>query len=124
MILSEERYHPSKGFLGKYFYSKYFNNVIRCRLYRLQFKETLPSFPIFPNSIFGNFEKYLPLKGILWKLKGFGKAFLNLFNIQLAQNEWLGPINGPIQAVSIPSQTSTSKLDALVFKVDEYIYPW
>ena len=45
------------------------------------------------------------------KLKWFGIAFLNLFNIQLALNEWLvelelnfGPIKDPVPAVSIPSQ--------------------
>ena len=58
---------------------------------------------VYP-SIFGNFEKYLPRNGILWTLKWLAKAFLNLFNIQLAQNEWLGPINDPVPAVSIPSQ--------------------
>ena len=46
------------------------------------------------------------------KLKWFGIAFLNLFNIQLALNEWhvqlkhnFGPINDPVPGVSIPSQT-------------------
>ena len=48
---------------------------------------------------------------LVWKLKWFGIAFLNLFNIQLALNEWLvelelnfGPIKDPVPAVSIPSQ--------------------
>ena len=53
----------------------------------------------------------LRVKGILWKLKWFVIAFLILFNIQLALNEWLvelelnfGPIKDPVPAVSIPSQ--------------------
>ena len=56
---------------------------------------------------FHSSHRSLRLNGIQWKSKWFGIAFINLFNIRLALNEWFVDLElnfDPVPAAIIPSQ--------------------